>query len=214
MASTYNFAALIKELFASPLVTGAVATGTFDAHAVPVSVARRDHLCAALSIRLGKTDICAQTATLPSAAQLATAKLAAAITADAFSRGAQSPVTPSDPTLFYRSATEMLCENIAAQVVDATGGSVYASSDVAGAVESMVEAIMGYPPSSPLHDQAIQILTDHDTMVALAMTATGGGGFGMPGGGAAGGSASKATIALRSTFVLACESPTALGIGL
>ena len=32
------------------------------------------------------------------------------------------PVTPSDPTLFYRAASELLCENIAAQVVDPTSG--------------------------------------------------------------------------------------------
>jgi hypothetical protein len=176
---------------------------------VPVSVSRRDHLCAALSNRLGKADICAQTATMPTAAQTATAKIAASISTDAFSRGAQSPVTPSDPTLFYSAATEMLCENVAVQVVDAASGTIYASSDVTGAIKSMVETIMGYPPGSPRHDQAIQILTDHNKMVAAATT-TGGGGFGM--GGAA--SPSKATNALRSTFVLACESPTALGIGL
>ena len=123
-------------------------------------------------------------------------------------------MTPSDPTLFYRSATEMLCENVAVQVVDAASGTVYASSDVTGAIKSMVETIMGYPPSSPLHDQAIQILTDHNTMAAATTTTGGGGGgFGMAGGGT-GASTSKATNALRSTFVLACESPTALGIGL
>jgi hypothetical protein len=210
MSSNYNFAALTKEFFASPLVTGAVPTGTYTDGQVPVSVSRRDHLCAALSNRLGKADICAQIATLPTSAQTATAKIAASITADAFSRGAQSPVTPSDPTLFYRSATEMLCENVAVQVVDAASGSVYSSSDVAGSIKGMVETIMGYPPSSPLHDQAVQILTDHNTMAAS--TTTTGGGTGRPGGST--GSTSKATNALRSTFVLACESPTALGIGL
>jgi hypothetical protein len=207
MNSSYNFAALLKEFFSSPLVTGAAATGTFDAGAVPVSISRRDHFCAALSNRLGKVDLCAQTATLPTSAQTATAKIAASIAADAFSRGAQSPVTPSDPTLFYRSATEMLCENIAVQVVDASSGSVYSSSDVAGAIKGMVENIMGYPPSSAEHDQAIQILTNHNTMAASSSTT---------GGGTRGGTttASKATNALRSTFVLACESPTALGLGL
>ena len=55
---------------------------------------------------------------------------------------------------------------------------------------------MGYPPSHPLHDQVVQILTDHDSAVSSAATK------------------SKATTALRSAFVLACESPGALGIGL
>ena len=58
--------------------------------------------------------------------QTATATIATSVAADAFSRGSQIPVTPSDPTLFYRSATELLCSNIAAQVVDPTaGGGVY-----------------------------------------------------------------------------------------
>jgi hypothetical protein len=55
---------------------------------------------------------------------------------------------------------------------------------------------------------AIQILTDHNTMATSAATTTGG----RPG--STGGSTSKATTALRSTFVLACESPTAVGLGL
>jgi len=68
---------------------------------------------------------------------------------------------------------------------------------------------MGYPPSDPMHDMAIQILTDHNTMANSATTT---GGTTRPGG--TGGSTSKATNALRSTFVLACESPTAVGLGL
>jgi hypothetical protein len=196
----YNYANLVKELFSSPLVTGAVATQTFDANAVPVSIARRDHVCAALSNRLGKPDVCAQAALMATSAQSATAKIASSVASDAFSRGAQTPVTPSDPTLFYSSATEMLCENIAAQVVDATTGTVWSSSDVSGAIRGMVETIMGYPASHPLHDQAVQILTDHNTAAIAAMTTRN--------------AATKATNALRSTFALACESPTALGIGL
>ena len=47
-------------------------------------------------------------------------------------------MTPADPTLFYRAATEMLCENIATQVVDATAGTVYTSTDVAAAIAGMV----------------------------------------------------------------------------
>jgi hypothetical protein len=198
--SSFNYAALMKEFFASPLVTGAVATGSYDAGAVPISVARRDHFCAALANRLGKPDVCALAVPVPSSTQTATARIAASIAADAFSRGAQSPVTPSDPTLFYSSATEMLCENIAPQVVDAASGGLWASTDVAGAIAGMVETIMGYPPSHPLHDQAVQILTDHNTAVVAASTSKS--------------TATKATNALRSTFVLACESPTAVGIGL
>ena len=125
---------LIKEFFASPLVTGAVGDRQLRRRgSVPISISRRDHLCAALSNRLGKPDLCAQAVAVPTSTQTATATHRVQRRADAFSRGSQIPVTPSDPTLFYRSATELLCSNIAAQVVDPTaGGGVYTSSDVAG----------------------------------------------------------------------------------
>jgi len=197
--TNFNFAVLLKEFFSSPLVTGAAATGTYAAGEVPVSIARRDHLCAALSNRLGKADLCSQAVALPSSAQSGTARIAASVAADAFSRGAQSPVTPADPNMFYRAATEMLCENIATQVVDATTGAVYTSADIPGAINGMVETIMGYPPSHPLHAMAAQILMDHQTAAAQA---------------ASGSTTSKATTGLRSAFALACESPRALGIGL
>jgi hypothetical protein len=63
----------------------------------------------------------------------------------------------------------------------------------------MVETVMGYPPSHPLHAQAAQILMDHQVAAAA---------------GASGSASSKATVGLRSAFALACESPRALGIGL
>ena len=59
------------------------------------------------------------------------------MSADAFSRGSQTPVTPSKATLFYRAGSEMLCENIAKLVVDATSGSVYASSDATNAIAAL-----------------------------------------------------------------------------
>jgi len=195
----FNFAALTKEFFASPIVTGAAATGTYAVGEVPISISRRDHICASLSNRLGKPDICAQAVALPTSAQTSTARIAASVAADAFSRGAQSPVTPTEPTMFYRAATEMLCENIATQVVDATAGGIWTSSDIPGAVNAMVETVMGYPPGNPLHAQAAQILMDHQAAAAA---------------GASGSTSSKATVGLRSAFVLACESPRALGIGL
>jgi hypothetical protein len=198
--SNFNYANLMKEFFASPLVTGAVATGSFQAGAVPISIARRDHLCAALSNRLQKPDVCAQTVLMPSTAQNTTARLAGTIVNDSFSRGVESPVTPTDPTMFYSSAAEMLCENISAQVVG--DGLMFAPADVPGSINKMVETIMGYPPSHPLFAQAAQILTEHHTMAASMGT------------GGSRNSTTNALNALKSAFVLACESPTALSVGL
>ena len=194
----YNFLSLVKELFSSPLVTGASPTVTAMNNGMTISIARRDQLCASLSSRLGKPDLCALAAAIPTTAQAATVKIATAVAADAFSRGAESPVTPTDPTLFYRAASEMLCENIATQVVDATSGTVWQSSNFTAAITDMVERVMGYPPGDDHHHaQAIKILTDHYNAV---LTQTG--------------ARNTATTALRSTFALACQSPASLSAGL
>ena len=194
-ASNFNFPSLVRDLFSSPLVTGAATTDTFMDGGVLVSIARKDQFCASLANRLGQ-DVCAQTVALPSSTQNTTLKIATSIPADAFSRGSEIPITASDPTLFFRAATEMLCENVANQVVDASNGgtSVFASSDSQGAMTKLVTDIIGYPPSDSHYGTALSILQEHYSAV---MSAKG-----------------TATNALRSTFVLACESPTSLSFGL
>jgi hypothetical protein len=192
--SNFNFPSLIKEFFSSPLVTNAVPTATTVAAGVTVSIARRDQLCEALSNRLARPDLCAQVFAVPSQARAATAKIASSVASDGFSRGSEAPVTPVDPTLFYAAATEMLCENIAAQVVDAESDTVYASSDPKGAMADMVQRVMGYPASDPHYAAALQVL-EEDYAANLATKAS-------------------ATNSLRSTFSLACQSPTTLSVGL
>jgi hypothetical protein len=194
-ADNFNFSTLVTELFASPLVTAASDTATFDSDGVTISISRRDHLCAALSNRLGQSDICALAVPQPSQAQAATLKIAGSVAADAFSRGSQTPVTPSPPTLFYRAASELLCENVAALVVDASSGGVYSSSDVTSAVAGMVQNVMGYPPGDSHYASAVDILTRHYN-AAKSQSKT------------------SATNALRATFALACQSPTSLIIGM
>jgi hypothetical protein len=190
----YDFLTLVREFFASPLVTGATPTTTFDAGQMTVSIARRDHVCTALSNRLERPDLCALVATAPSQTQSATARIATSVAADAFSRGAESPITPSDPTLFYRAATEMLCENVANQVIDGTTP-VFTSANAAAALPAFVEKLMGYAPSDPNHAAALQIVQSHYDSVLAA-------------------NKRQPAVALKSAFVLACEAPTALSVGL
>lgn len=90
----------------------------------------------------------------------------------------------------------MLCENVAALVVDATSGSVYTSSDATNSIAAMVQNIVGYPPSDSHYASALDILTRHYNNAQTSPY-----------------SATK-TNALRSTFSLACQSPTSLGIGM
>jgi len=162
---------------------------------VTVAISRRDQLCGALSTRLARPDLCALTTPVPTAAQQATARIAQSLATDAFSRGDEFPITATEPTLFYRAASEMLCENIAVQAVDPTGGGgVYQAAQFAAGISDMATRIMGYTPSDPKHAQAVTILTSHYQAV-LATKAS-------------------ATNSLRSTFALACESPTSLSFGL
>ena len=218
VSSKYNFPSLVKELFSSALMTGAAATATYPADSagnatVPISISRQAHLCAALSNRMGVSDVCALTAAVPTSTQSTTLTIAGSVAADAFSRGSQTPVTPAYPDLFYRAATEELCENVAKLVVDATGGPYTSSSTSCangdGLLTKFVEQVMGLNPSDTLHDGALMILENHCGLAAKVKTTTTGGGFG---GGTT--STSAQTNSVRSTFVLACESPSSLGIGL
>jgi hypothetical protein len=194
--STFSFPALIRELFSSPLVTNAKSTATTDLNGVTISITRRDQICAALSNRLGLTDACALAAPVPSSTQATTLKIVSSVAADAFSRGSEIPVTPPDPTLFYRAASEMLCENVAPMVVDPTGGAAnpYPSANVASTIAALVTNIVGYPPSDAHYAMAVSILQSHYTAAMTTGKAT-------------------ATNAMRSTFSLACQSPTFLSLG-
>jgi hypothetical protein len=194
-SSNYNFKTLVGELFTSPLVTAASNTLTFGMNGVTISIARRDQLCSSLSTRLNKPDLCALVTPVPTTAQAATAKIATSVAADTFSRGEEYPITATDPTMFYRAASEMLCENVATQAVDATtGDSIYKAASFAAAIDDMAVRLMGYTATDPRHADAVTILTSHYNAV-LATKAT-------------------ATNSLRSTFALACESPTSLSFGL
>ena len=195
-SSGFKYAVLVRELFSSPLVTGASETVTAmnPAFGHKVSIARRDQFCQSLSNRLGKTDLCNASVPRPSSAQSNTLNISINIPADTFGRGSENLVTPTEPTLFFRAATEMLCEEIAVQVVDADVGSVYSSADGSMAFADMATRIMGYPPGDPKHAPAAQLLGDHHA--------------------AARASGASATNALRSTFAAACQSPTSVSFGL
>jgi hypothetical protein len=100
--------------------------------------------------------------------------------------------------VFYRAATELLCENVSALVVDSTASPVYTSTsaaNVSSAVEDMATRLIGYPPADPHHADVVKALNDHYAAVLAVNRNT-------------------ATTALRSTFSLACQSPTALSFGL
>ena len=192
--ASYDFKTLVRELLSSALVTASADTATFDQDGITISITRRDQLCAALSNRLGKPDICNIAVPSPPAAASAMSLSAGAISADGFSRGTPFPVTPSDPNLFYRAASELLCEAIAAKVVDASSGTIYTSANYQTAIPDIVAKVMGMPSTDPHYAAAVSTLQSHYS-AAVAAKAT-------------------ATSALRSTFAAACQSPTSLALGI
>lgn len=192
--SSFKFDVLVQELFSSPLVTNAASTQTAEKNGATISIMRRDQFCQSLSNRLGVKDICDIQTPTPTGVTSAMNRLAGALPADAFSRGVAAPVTPSDPSLFFRAASELLCEAVAVKVVDSGASAKFMSSNVATAVEGLVSTIMGVPPSDPQHAAAVTVLTAH-----FNDAKTGG---------------ATATNAMRSTFSAACQSAPSLALGI
>lgn len=187
--SGHQFKVLLRELLSSPLVTGLAQTRTFAENGVTISVARRDQLCASLSSRLGVPNLCAL-GRAPGLAQL--------VPSDGYTRGASAPILATDPSLFYRAATEQLCRSFADSAVDATVAgkpSRYASKQPEFALADMVQTVMGIVPSDPRSTVLRQILAEHFDKAKKTMGIT-------------------ATDAMKSTFVLACSAPPSVTIGL
>jgi hypothetical protein len=203
--SNYNWKTLVRELFSSPLVTGAARTKTADDRGIVVSVARRDHLCMTLEQRLGVTDPCGISG-LPglTGAQNAVAVLVRGLPSDGYTRGAETPILPTDTSLFFRSGTENICRRIADQMVDVAAAptavpprlaSKYQSTAPDAAIADFVQNLMGLPDGDPRAADAKAILNEH-YQGALKVTGI------------------KPREALKSTFVLACTAPSTITVGL
>jgi len=182
-------------------VTNAKPTQTSTTNGEIVSVSRRDHLCAQLNNRLGLVDICELDQTYRRGQQPSTiASIVTGLPSDGYGRGSTVPVLPTDANLFYRAGLENICGAISQMVVDAAvdpkqpGAKHWSSSDLDGAINDFVGVIMGLTSSDPRASQANAILHSHYT----AATGTG----------------ASATDSLRSTFVVACLSPSFIGIGM
>ena len=187
--SDFDFHTLVSELFSSPLITGASKTKTWSSLGETISVSRQDHLCAALTNRLGlPSSVCANITNQSLAQSMSTN-----IPADGYLRGAEAPNLSTDTTLFFRGAVESLCQYTADLVVD-KANSRYSSMKKDSAVTDLVQNIMGLPAGDPSAAQAAQILQDH---YAAAVKA-----------------GASPTDALKSTFVLACSAPTSVAVGL
>ena len=198
--SGLSWGALVTELFASPLVTHAVETATADATGEVIAVSRRDHLCAALDNRLGFADVCGLNAVTKKQMQAPVAQIASGLPSDGYGRGANFPVLPNEPTLFYRAATENICSAVADQVIDVpaskqvAGVKSWSSTGTAAAIADFVGIVMGLTTSDPRAAPTAALLQAHyDDAVQQG---------------------ASRTNALKSTFITACLAPSSTAVGL
>ncbi len=199
-ANGFAWTKLVRGLLASAITTNATETKTHDTNGEVISVARRDHLCAALNNRLGFVDICQLQAS--NQLKLGTiAQIVSGMPSDGYGRGATIPVLPNQPTLFYLSGLQNICATISGMVVDAAvdpaqpGAKHWSSGQPEVAIADFVAILLGLTPSDPRAATASTILTSHFNNTKAQQTIT-------------------ATDALRSTFVAACLSPSFIGIGM
>jgi hypothetical protein len=192
--SNYQWDAMVRELFASPLVTHATRTKTAEDNGVVVAVTRLDHLCSALNHRLGLTDACVldplnhvappRTSTI----ELVTGGLPS----DGYGRGATVPVLPNEPTLFFRAAVENVCIGIANQVIDGTTPK-WTSTNPDAAIADFVSVMMGMTASDSRAAPATAVLKSHYDEALQGHTPS---------------------DALKSTFVVSCLAPSFIAIGM
>jgi hypothetical protein len=166
-------------------------------------VARRDHFCAALNARLGFNDVCglaslyakgtASTQTIP--------EIVSGLPSDGYGRGAVAPVLPNQPTLFFRAATENICEAVSTQVIDVPtakqtpGVKQWSSSQSTAAITDFVSLLMGLTTPDPRTAPAAALLQQHYQSALQQKGIT-------------------PTQALESTFITACLAPTFVSIGM
>ncbi|MEM9069837.1 MAG: hypothetical protein AAGE52_15095 [Myxococcota bacterium] len=101
-----------------------------------------------------------------------------------FQRGSPAPSLPAQPSVFAALSTQRVCEDLAGRVVDV--GAL--PRDPAALAAYLVTEVMGVVPGDPRQAALEEVLQDHFVDVRM--------------------SASESN-AVRSTFALACQSPTA-----
>jgi hypothetical protein len=201
-ASNHDFRVLVRELFSSPLVTFAETSKTAAEVGVVMSIARRETWCAALEARLQIPDICSlrglPAGTGPAGSDQLRKRvrnLAQSIPGSGYTRGDEHPLLPHDPNLFFHAATENFCLVLASSLVDAPiGQGRFVSSNRAASIANLTSLIIGLPAGDPRLGDMTALLNEHFTAAA----ATG----------------VTAREAMQSTFLLACQAPPALSLGL
>ena len=107
----------------------------------------------------------------------------------------------NDPTLFFLAGIENICKNVAEEVIDATASNPatktkhWSSKQPDAAITDFVSDVMALAPSDQRAAPAKELLQAHFTEATQQPGVT-------------------PTQALRSTFVVACQAPSAISVGL
>jgi hypothetical protein len=190
--SGMSFKSMMVELLSSPLVSAETCVEKAGGD-IP-SVSRARHFCKTVSNRLGLPDACGTETYFRSerrGTRGVNRQLIEVVPDDSYSRGGEVPVVISDPNLFIRAAGDAMCEGFSEMVVDSDAQ--FPPSDPESAIRSFVVDLAGLPESDPRHAGMLDILTRHYE---------------------AANEQTNATNALRSTFIVACTSPSVLAMGL
>ena len=189
--SNYDWYTLEITLFTSPLVTYLQPTQTVSNGGETFPVMRRDHLCALLSTRLKLPDVCGlDVNTVVPGALKSIQFIATTLPSDAYSRGSEEAVLANDPNLFFRTGMENICATLSKYLIDGTAAR-WSSGSPDAAIADFVHQLMGV--GTDRDATPIQILTEHRASAIAA--------------------GQSAADALRSSFVLACLSPSVVGVG-
>ncbi|MEM9114344.1 MAG: DUF1585 domain-containing protein [Myxococcota bacterium] len=183
-ASSYDFRVLVRELLTSPVVTGAAPSESYRDRPFIVSITRQMHLCRLLDARLGTSDVCEDPA-LEGVLGL--------VPDDDFSRGKVDRVQTALGSAFQFAGAEQICVRLAERVIGPRG-SPFDEADPSGSLDAFVEDLMSLPSN---HSRRARVRAGLEAHFDSARAR----------------GASEA-VALRSAFVVACESPDVMGLGL
>jgi hypothetical protein len=117
--------------------------------------------------------------------------IARVLPSDAYSRGSDEPVLANDPNLFFRTGMENLCATLANKLIDNQNSGRWSSGSPQPAFADFVHTLMGVGTARDA--TPLQILSEHFASARAAGL--------------------SASDALKSTFVLACMSPSITGMG-
>lgn len=190
--SNFSWNTLVRTLMASKLITYAQTSPSALASGGLIALSRRDHLCQALNQRLKLADLCGQ------ATQLGTSTaspLTSALPADGVTRGAPLPSLATAASVTHRMTLENVCAMAGNQAVDSAALPALSSANPNQALNFLVQELMGVSQEEAAPPLAV--LNKHFS-AALAASAA---------------ESNPNSVALKSTFMLACMSPLVSAIG-